>query len=48
MWNKVVKVIQECFSYSMLCRDGLSLHLVVKRHLLVYLRPSLGNGEVGD
>ena len=34
-WNKVVKVIQICFSSSMFCRDNLLLHLVVKRHLLV-------------
>ena len=43
-----MKVIQICFSYSMLCRDGLSLHLVDKRHLLVYLGASLGNGELWD
>ena len=35
-WNKVVKVIQICFSCSMLCMDGLLLHLVGKRQLLVY------------
>ena len=34
-WNKVVKVIHMCFSCSMLCIDGLLLHLVCKRHLLV-------------
>ena len=30
-WNKVVKVIQICFSCSMLCMDGLLLHMVGKR-----------------
>ena len=30
-WNKVVKVIEICFSWSMVCMDGLSLHLVGKR-----------------
>ena len=30
-WNKVVKVIQICFSCSMLCLDVLLLHLVGKR-----------------
>ena len=43
-----MKVIHIRFSYSMLCRDGLSLHLVGKRHLLVYLGASLGDGELGD
>ena len=30
-WNKVVKVIEICFSCSMLCMDGLLFHLVGKR-----------------
>ena len=30
-WNKVVKVIQICFSCSMLCMECLLLHLVGKR-----------------
>ena len=42
-WNKIVKLIKVCFSESML-----SLHLVGKRHLLVYLGTSLGTGELGD
>ena len=32
---------------SMLCTDGLLLHLVGKRHLLVYSRASYGNGKLG-
>ena len=47
-WNKVVKVIQICFSCSMSCTDGLLLHLVGKRQLLVYSGASYGNGELGD
>ena len=47
-WNKVVKVIHICFSCSMLCTDGLLLHLVGRRHLLVYSGASSGNGELGD
>ena len=47
-WNKVVKVIQICFSCSMLCTDGLLLHLVGKRQLLVYSWASYGNGKLGD
>ena len=46
--NKVVKVIQICFSCSMLCTDGLLLHLVGKRQLLVYSGASHGNGQLGD
>ena len=33
---------------SMLCMDGLLLHLVGKRQLLVYLGASYGNGKLGD
>ena len=44
-WNKVVKVIQICFSCSMLCTDGLLLHLVGKRQLLVYSGAPYGNGK---
>ena len=47
-WNKVVKVIHICFSCSMLCTDGLLLHLVGKRQLLVYSGVSYGNGKLGD
>ena len=47
-WNKVVKVIHICFSCSMLCMDGLLLHLVGKRQLLVYLGAPYGNGKLGD
>ena len=43
-----MKVIQVCFSHSMLCKNDLSLHLVGKRHLLVCLGALLGNGELGD
>ena len=43
-----MKVIQVCFFCSMLCTDGLLLHLVGKRHVLVYLGASLGIGELGD
>ena len=34
--------------YSMLCTDGLLLHLVGKRQLLVYSGASYGNGKLGD
>ena len=34
--NKVVKVIQTCFSCSTLCTDGLLLHLVGKRHINIF------------
>ena len=47
-WNKVVKVIHICFSCSMLCMDGLLLHLVGKKQLLVYSRAPYGNGKLGD
>ena len=47
-WNKVVKVIQICFSCSMLCMDGFLLHLVGKRQLLVYSGAPYGNGKLGD
>ena len=47
-YNKVVKVIQICFSCSMLCMDGLLLHLVSKRQLLVYSGAPYGNGKLGD
>ena len=47
-WNKVVKAIRMCFSCSMLCTDGLLLHLVGKRQLLVYSGASYGNGRLGD
>ena len=47
-WNKVVKAIQICFSCSMLCTDGLLLHLVGKRQLLVYSGAPYGNGKPGD
>ena len=43
-----MKVIRICFSDSMFCTDGLLLHLVGKKHLLVYLGVSMGNGEFGD
>ena len=43
-----MKVIQICFSCSMLCTDGLLLHLVGKRQLLVYLGAAYGNGKLGD
>ena len=33
---------------SMLCTDGLLLHLVGKGQLLVYLGASYGNGKLGD
>ena len=33
---------------SMLCADGLLLHLVGKRQLLVYSGASYGNGKLGD
>ena len=33
---------------SMLCTDGLLLHLVCKRQLLVYSGASYGNGKLGD
>ena len=33
---------------SMLCMDGLLLHLMGKRQLLVYSRASYGNGKFGD
>ena len=33
---------------SMLCTDGLLLHLVGKRQLLVYSGASYGNGKLGD
>ena len=33
---------------SMLCMDGLLLHLVGKRQLLVYSRVSYSNGKLGD
>ena len=33
---------------SMLCTDGLLLHLVGKRQPLVYLGASYGNGILGD
>ena len=33
---------------SMLCMDGLLLHLVGKRQLLVYSRASYRNGKLGD
>ena len=46
--NKVVKVIRMCFSCSMLCMDGLLLHLVGKRQLLVYSGAPYGNGKLGD
>ena len=47
-WNKVGKVIQICFSCSMLCMDGLLLHLVGNRQLLVYLGAPYSNGKLGD
>ena len=47
-WNKVVKVIQVCFSCSMLCMDGLLLRLVGKRQLLVYSGAPYDNGKLGD
>ena len=47
-WTKVVRVIQICFSCSILCTDGLLLRLVGKRQLLVYLGASYGNGKLGD
>ena len=47
-WDIVVKVIQVCFSCSMLCMDGLLLHLVGKRQLLVYSGAPYGNGKLGD
>ena len=47
-WNEVVNVIQICFSCSMLCTDGLLLHLVGKRQPLVYSGASYGNGKPGD
>ena len=47
-WNKVVKVIETCFSCSMLCIDGLLLHLVGKRQLLVYSGAPCGNGKLGE
>ena len=47
-WNKVVKVIQICFSCSMLCMDGLLLYLVGKRQLLVYSGAPYGNSKLGD
>ena len=47
-WNKVVKVIQIRFSCSMLCMDGLLLHLVGKRQLLVYSRAPYSKGKLGD
>ena len=34
--------------YSMLCTDGLLLHLVGKRQPLVYSGASYGNGKLGD
>ena len=33
---------------SILCTDGLLLHLVGKGQLLVYLGASYGNGKLGD
>ena len=33
---------------SMLCTDGLLLHLVGKGQLLVYLGASYGNGKLGN
>ena len=47
-WNKVVKVIRICFSCSMLCMDGLLLHLVGKRQPMVYLGAPYSNGKLGD
>ena len=49
VWNVLTPHLrgQDCFSNSMSCTDGLSLHLVGKRHLLVCLGVSLGNGELG-
>ena len=47
-WNKVAKVIRICFSCSMLCMDGLLLHLVGKRQLLVYSGAPYGNGKLED
>ena len=47
-WNKVLKVIQICFSCTMLCVDGLLLHLVGKRQLLVHSGAPYGNGKRGD
>ena len=46
-WNKVVEVIYICFSCSMLCMDGLLLHLVGKKQLFVYPWASCGNSKLG-
>ena len=43
-----MQVIQICLSCSMLCTDGLLLHLVGKRQLLVYSGASYSNGKLGD
>ena len=47
VWKEVVKE-RYAFPFQCCARIVLSLHLVSKRHLLVFLGASLGNGELRD